>query len=64
MSYRGGDGHQYVAVLAGVGGWAGLIVANDLDARDGSAGGGFVNAMTDLPAATGRGGMLYVFRLR
>jgi len=64
VSYRGGDGHQYVAVMAGVGGWAGLIVANDLDARDGTAGGGFVNAMTDLPAATGRGGMLYVFRLR
>jgi lanthanide-dependent methanol dehydrogenase len=64
VSYRGGDGRQYVAVLAGVGGWAGLIVANDLDARDGTAGGGFVNAMKDLPAATGRGGMLYVFRLR
>jgi PQQ-dependent dehydrogenase (methanol/ethanol family) len=64
ISYRGGDGHQYVAVLAGVGGWAGLIVANDLDARDGTAAGGFVNAMKDLPAVTGRGGMLYVFRLQ
>ena len=64
VSYRGGDGRQYVAVLAGVGGWAGLIVANDLDARDGTAAGGFVNAMKDLPAVTGRGGMLYVFRLQ
>jgi lanthanide-dependent methanol dehydrogenase len=63
ISYRGGDGRQYVAVLAGVGGWAGLIVANDLDPRDGTAAGGFVNAMKDLPAATGRGGMLYVFQL-
>ena len=64
ISYRGGDGHQYVAVLAGVGGWAGLIVANDLDARDGTAAGGFVNALKDLPSMTGRGGMLYVFRLQ
>ena len=63
VAYRGGDGHEYIAVLAGVGGWAGLIVANDLDPRDGTAGGGFVNAMKDLPSATGRGGMLYVFRL-
>jgi PQQ-dependent dehydrogenase (methanol/ethanol family) len=63
MSYRGGDGHQYVAVLAGVGGWAGLIVSNALDARDGTAAGGFVNAMKDLPGVTGKGGMLYVFRL-
>ena len=63
MSYRGGDGHQYIAVLAGVGGWAGLIVSNALDARDGTAAGGFVNAMKDLPKVTGKGGMLYVFRI-
>jgi PQQ-dependent dehydrogenase (methanol/ethanol family) len=63
VSYRGPDGHQYVAVLAGVGGWAGAVVSGDLDTRDGSAGGGFVNAMKDLPLVTQRGGMLYVFRL-
>ena len=63
ISYTGGDGHQYVAVLAGVGGWAGLVVSNDLDTRDGSAARGFVAAMKDLPGATPRGGMLYVFRL-
>ena len=63
ISYRGGDGRQYVAVLAGVGGWAGLIVSNDLDARDGTAARGFVNAMKDLPGVTSKGGMLYVFRL-
>ena len=32
MTYRGPDGKQYVAVLSGVGGWAGAIVAGDLDA--------------------------------
>ncbi|HEV7412627.1 MAG TPA: PQQ-binding-like beta-propeller repeat protein, partial [Casimicrobiaceae bacterium] len=63
VSYRGPDGHQYVAVLAGVGGWAGAVVSGDLDTRDGSAALGFVNAMKDLPLVTQRGGMLYVFRL-
>jgi len=63
MTYRGPDGKQYVAVLAGVGGWAGAIVAGDLDARDGSAALGFVNAMKDLPQHTTKGGALYVFSL-
>jgi len=63
MTYRGNDGKQYVAVLAGVGGWAGAIVAGGLDARDSSAALGFVNAMRDLPEKTTKGGMLYVFAL-
>jgi lanthanide-dependent methanol dehydrogenase len=63
VTYRGPDGKQYVAVLAGVGGWAGAIVAADLDPRDGSAALGFVNAMRDLKDATTKGGELYVFAL-
>ena len=63
VSYRGPDGKQYVAVLSGVGGWSGAIVSGGLDARDGTAALGFVNAMKDLPQATGKGGMLYVFAL-
>jgi PQQ-dependent dehydrogenase (methanol/ethanol family) len=63
VSYRGPDGRQYVAVLAGVGGWAGGIVSGQLDPRDGTAGGGFVNTMRDLPLVTKRGGELYVFAL-
>ena len=63
MTYRGPDGKQYVAVLAGVGGWAGAIVSGDLDPRDGTAALGFANAMKDLKQATTRGGMLYVFSL-
>jgi glucose dehydrogenase len=63
VTYRGPDGHQYVAVLCGVGGWSGAIVAGDLDPRDGTAALGFVNAMADLKQATTKGGMLYVFRL-
>jgi glucose dehydrogenase len=63
VTYRGPDGRQYVAVLSGVGGWAGAIVAGGLDPRDGTAALGFVNAMTDLPDHTTPGGVLYVFRL-
>jgi PQQ-dependent dehydrogenase (methanol/ethanol family) len=63
ISYRGPDGKQYVAVLSGVGGWSGAIVAGGIDPRDSSAALGFVNAMTDLPGATNKGGMLYVFAL-
>ncbi|HVL55850.1 MAG TPA: PQQ-binding-like beta-propeller repeat protein, partial [Burkholderiaceae bacterium] len=63
ISYLGPDGKQYVAVLSGVGGWAGAIVAADLDPRDGSGALGFVNAMRDLPQHTGKGGTLHVFAL-
>ncbi|HEY0376459.1 MAG TPA: methanol/ethanol family PQQ-dependent dehydrogenase [Pyrinomonadaceae bacterium] len=57
------DGKEYVAILSGVGGWAGAIVAGDLDSRDPTAALGFVNATADLPANTTKGGTLYVFSL-
>jgi glucose dehydrogenase len=63
ISYRGPDGKQYVAILSGVGGWAGAIVAGDLDPRDGTAALGMVNVMKDLPQRTTKGGTLYVFAL-
>jgi PQQ-dependent dehydrogenase (methanol/ethanol family) len=63
VCYRGPDGKQYVAILAGVGGWSGAIVAGGLDPRDTTAALGFVNAMGDLPQYTTKGGMLYVFAL-
>jgi alcohol dehydrogenase (cytochrome c) len=63
MTYRGPDGKQYVAILDGVGGWAGVIVTNDLDPRDAGAALGFVNAMRDLPGSTAKGGTLSVFAL-
>jgi PQQ-dependent dehydrogenase (methanol/ethanol family) len=63
VSYLGPDGKQYVAILSGVGGWSGAIVAGGLDPRDGSAALGFVNAMKDLPQYTAQGGTLYVFAL-
>jgi PQQ-dependent dehydrogenase (methanol/ethanol family) len=63
ITYRGPDGHQYVAVMSGVGGWSGAIVAGNLDARDSTAALGFAAAMKDLPSKTTKGGTLYVFAL-
>jgi PQQ-dependent dehydrogenase (methanol/ethanol family) len=63
VTYRGPDGKQYVAVMSGVGGWAGAVVAGNLDVRDSSAALGFAAAMTDLPRRTTKGGTLYVFAL-
>jgi len=62
-TWRGPDNKQYIGILSGVGGWSGAIVAGDLDARDGTAALGFVNAMKDLPSVTTKGGTLYVFAL-
>ena len=45
ISYKGPDGKQYIAVLSGVGGWAGAIVAGGLDPRDKGAALGFVGRM-------------------
>jgi PQQ-dependent dehydrogenase (methanol/ethanol family) len=63
VSYRGPDGKQYVAILSGIGGWAGAVVAGDLDTRDGSAASGFAAVVPDLVRHTTKGGMLYVFSL-
>jgi len=62
-TFNAPDGHQYVAILSGVGGWAGAIVSGDLDPRDGTAALGFVNVMGALKGATTKGGTLFVFRL-
>ena len=63
VTFKGPDGKQYVAILSGVGGWPGAIVAAGLDPRDATGALGFNNAMKDLPQFTTAGGMLYVFSL-
>jgi lanthanide-dependent methanol dehydrogenase len=63
MTYKGPDGHQYVAIFAGVGGWSGAVVSGALDHRDPTTALGFVNAMKDLVRRTDAGGRLYVFSL-
>ena len=63
VTYRGPDGKQYIAILSGIGGWPGAIVAGDLDTRDQTAAVGWGKAMEDLPKDTTKGGTLYVFAL-
>src|SRR4051794_7015820 len=63
VTYRGPGGHQYGAVLRGVGGWSGAIVSAQLDGRDPPAALGFANAVRVLPRRTQPGGKLYVFAL-
>lgn len=63
ITYRGSDGKQYVAVLSGVGGWAGVAALGVLPGVDASIGLGFPTAVADLPEYTPQGGTLYVFVL-
>jgi PQQ-dependent dehydrogenase (methanol/ethanol family) len=63
VTFKGEGGRQYVAVLSGVGGWAGAVVSQNIDTRDRSAALGFTNAMADLPRHTVKGGKLHVFAL-
>ncbi|MDQ2802825.1 MAG: methanol/ethanol family PQQ-dependent dehydrogenase [Pseudomonadota bacterium] len=60
IAYKGPDGREYVAVLSGVGGWAGAIVSGNLDPRDPTGALGFVGVMADLKQKTTAGGTLYV----
>jgi glucose dehydrogenase len=60
ISYMHG-GKQYVAILSGVGGWAGLGLAAGL--TEPTAGLGAVNAAMDLKNYTNLGGDLLVFSL-
>jgi lanthanide-dependent methanol dehydrogenase len=61
--WRGPDGHQYVAILSGIGGWVGAMVSSELDERDPTAAKGFGNMLSELKKQSGIGGMLYVFSL-
>ena len=68
MHGRGGHptirmGSEYVAILSGVGGWAGAVVAGNLDPRDSTAALGFAAAMGDPKDVTQKGGTLHVFEI-
>jgi PQQ-dependent dehydrogenase (methanol/ethanol family) len=62
-TWRGPDGHQYISILSGIGGWAGAVVSNDLDTRDKTAAKGFGNMTEQLKQTVTKGGVLYVFKL-
>ncbi len=63
VTYLGADGRQYVAILSGVGGWAGASALGILPDIDPFIALGFAHATRDLPQYTAQGGMVYVFAL-
>jgi glucose dehydrogenase len=63
MTYVGPDGKQYVAVLSGVGGWAGIAVAEPGVGENANDGLGAVGAFGDLSNFSNQGGVLTVFAL-
>jgi lanthanide-dependent methanol dehydrogenase len=63
MTYVGPDGHQYVAVMAGLGGPYGVASEYWIDRRDATAVHGLAQAVSDLPSVTDPSGTLYVFGL-
>jgi alcohol dehydrogenase (cytochrome c) len=64
MTYNGPDGQQYVAVLSGIGGWAGIGVAAGIGAEDPTAGLGALGAFGDAGNFSTQGGVLTVFGLK
>jgi lanthanide-dependent methanol dehydrogenase len=62
-TWLGPDGRQYVAILSGIGGWAGAMVSSKLDPRDPTAAKGFGNMTAELTRQASTGGVLYVFGL-
>jgi PQQ-dependent dehydrogenase (methanol/ethanol family) len=63
MTFLGPDGKQYVAVLSGVGGWAGIGVAAGIGPEDPTAGLGALGAFGDAGNFSNQGGILTVFSL-
>jgi len=63
MTYIGPDGKQYVAVLSGIGGWAGIGVAANIGPEDPTAGLGALGAFGDAAQFSNQGGVLTVFSL-
>ncbi|HUL03519.1 MAG TPA: methanol/ethanol family PQQ-dependent dehydrogenase [Gemmatimonadales bacterium] len=63
ISFLGPDAKQYVAVLSGIGGWAGIGVAAGIGNDDPTAGLGALGAFPDAGNFSNQGGILTVFSL-
>jgi len=63
IAYQGKDGREYIAMMSGVGGWAGAIANAGLDPRVRNGALGYTGAVADLPAYTSGGSTLLVFAL-
>jgi PQQ-dependent dehydrogenase (methanol/ethanol family) len=62
IAFLGPDGKEYVAIYAGIGGWAGAV-ALGLSPDDPTGALGAIGATGDLPKYTAPGGTVYVFGL-
>jgi PQQ-dependent dehydrogenase (methanol/ethanol family) len=63
VAYQGKDGNQYIAMLSGVGGLAGVVANAQIDPQVRNGALGYTGAMSDLPAYTSGGSTLLVFAL-
>jgi PQQ-dependent dehydrogenase (methanol/ethanol family) len=63
ITYQGKDGRQYLAMLSGVGGWAGALANAEIDPRVRNGALGYTGAVNDLAAVTSGGSTLMVFAL-
>jgi PQQ-dependent dehydrogenase (methanol/ethanol family) len=63
ITYQGSDGNQYIAMLSGVGGWAGALANAEIDPQVRNGALGYTGAMSDLPGYTSGGSTLLVFSL-
>ncbi|MFL5236565.1 MAG: PQQ-dependent dehydrogenase, methanol/ethanol family [Rhizomicrobium sp.] len=63
VTYQGSDGTQYVAILSGIGGWAGAVGNAEIDPRVRAGALGFNGATQDVPQYTSGGSALLVFSL-
>ena len=63
MTYLGPDGKQYIAILSGIGGWAGIGAAAGIGGEDPTAGLGALGAFADVSQLSNLGGVLTVFSL-
>jgi PQQ-dependent dehydrogenase (methanol/ethanol family) len=63
VTYQGKDGKQYIAMLSGIGGWAGAIANSAIDPRVRNGALGYAGAVGDLPSVTSGGSTLLVFSL-
>lgn len=63
VTYQGKDGNQYIAILSGIGGWAGALANAEIDPKVRNGALGYTGAVGDLPAYTSGGSTLLVFAL-
>ncbi len=62
VTFATADGRQHLAIVSGVGGWAGHVFTAGANAKP-SDGLGTVGLLADLPRVTNPGGVLFVFGL-